>query len=457
MVDMDNFFHIQISSDRLSSVVSLKSDAPANCEINVSELKQWIIDQGVVFGIKEDVLQAISQDIYSQDYPVVIAEGVKPIKGTDGFLIDQTKTDRTEDANRNKNFNLRNVMSIPSVKKGQLLARIVPPTRGVPGKNVFGKSVPASDGKPIKFLPGKNVLFHLDSVFSTVDGQLSILPKSINVFPVFEVNGDLDLKTGNIDFIGNVLIKGNVPSGYTIKAGGDIKVVGLVEGAELIAGGSISISGGIAAGARGYVQANVNLYCNYLNQATCKVGQDIFVDSSILHSHIECGGNIVSSRGHIIGGEIRALGNVEANDIGNYHYMQTNIRIGITDKSVEREVQLQTKLKEIEQSIKKLQELASHIKKRSAKAGRLSQQDRLLLQKQKVTIKPLEQQFVHLENELLEIKKVREESRQAFLKASKTIFPNVHIHFGKYSKSVQHQMQAVKIFLEQSEVVSVPL
>ena len=170
-------------------------------------------------------------------------------------------------------------------------------------------------------------MLHDYKIYATLDGQLSITIDSINVLPVFEVNGDLDLKTGNIDFIGNVLIRGNVPSGYTVKAGGDIHVMGLVEGAHLIAGGSVHISGGIAGGMRGSLEAGIDIYSNYLNQAICNAGRNVSIDRTILHSKVTSGGRVIVQNGHIIGGEIRAARSVEAIDIGNYHYMQTIIHI----------------------------------------------------------------------------------------------------------------------------------
>ena len=51
----------------------------------------------------------------------------------------------------------------------------------------------------------------------------------IHVDPVFLVKGDLDYQTGNIDFIGSVVIKGDVKSGFNVKASGDIEIEGVVE------------------------------------------------------------------------------------------------------------------------------------------------------------------------------------------------------------------------------------
>ncbi|UTW69218.1 DUF342 domain-containing protein [Anaerobacillus sp. HL2] len=51
--------------------------------------------------------------------------------------------------------------------------------------------------------------------FATIDGQMSVESKAvIHVYPIFEVNGDLDLKVGNISFIGSVNIRGNVPARF---------------------------------------------------------------------------------------------------------------------------------------------------------------------------------------------------------------------------------------------------
>ena len=98
-----------------------------------------------------------------------------------------------------------------------------------PGKDVYGNELKAKPGKKLRLRPGKNTIVQNNKVWATTDGQISISSNSVHVFPIFEVKGDLDLNTGNINFIGNVMVYGNVPSGYEIEAGGDVKIIGLVE------------------------------------------------------------------------------------------------------------------------------------------------------------------------------------------------------------------------------------
>lgn len=456
---MDKFFDIVIEKDRLTAKIVLKGDAPIDVEMKTGAIQEFLAEKGIIFGINEEMVSLIERDVYGVDYPLVIAEGEQPVKGIDGYLVDRTVAEEKEQNEKyeNKSLNLRNIMNINSVKSGQLIAEIIPPTHGIVGTSIFGEVIPASDGKPLKLRAGKNVIYHMDKAFATIDGQVSIMPNSVNVLPVFRVGGDLDLNTGNIDFIGNVVIDGNVPTGYTIRAGGDIKVTGLVEGAELIARGSILITGGIAAGGRGSIEAGVSLFCNYLNQANCKVGQDVTVDSSILHSTIECDGKVVSRKGHIIGGKITALKSIAANEVGNQHYAPTHLYIGDLQKLIERELQLQKEIDETERVIDKLNLLEEQLNARMVVKGEMSTKDKLLLQKQRITLKPLKQKVGSLEVELTALREELAEKQEVYLQVSKTIFPNVQVHFGKYSKSIETQQKGVKIYYDRGEIVSVPL
>src|SRR5690606_27653982 len=110
--------------------------------------------------------------------------------------------------------------------------------------------------------------------------------------PVYEVSGDLDMKTGNIDFVGNVVIRGNVPNGFEIKAKGDIHVYGTVESAFLYSEGSIFVNAGIVGQGNGKIYAKNNLHTTFINQGNIEVENDVHVSQSILHSTVIAGGSI---------------------------------------------------------------------------------------------------------------------------------------------------------------------
>src|SRR5699024_8636400 len=116
------------------------------------------------------------------------------------------------------------IMRIPSVKKGEKLATVVSPTAGIDGMNVYGQTVPAQQGRPSEMVAGKNVVYHNDhqAFYAIIEGQISINGHSIDVQPVYEVKESLSMKTGNLDFVGSIIIHGDVPTGYTVKAEGDV-------------------------------------------------------------------------------------------------------------------------------------------------------------------------------------------------------------------------------------------
>src|SRR5690606_680953 len=139
--------------------------------------------------------------------------------------------------------------------KGQLIAERIPAKEGTEGRAVTGEVLFSKKGKEARFRLGKNVIVNEDqsAMYAAIDGLITKTEREkINVFPIYEINGDVDYKVGNIDFIGTVVVRGNVLSGFRIRAAGDIRVVGGVEGAELYADGSVEISAGILGFHKGF-------------------------------------------------------------------------------------------------------------------------------------------------------------------------------------------------------------
>ena len=76
---------------------------------------------------------------------------------------------------------------------------------------------------------------------------------NIAVYPISNIDSDIDYHTGNIDFNGDVVISGSVQPQFSVKATGTISIGGYVEPGEYIsAGGDILVK-------RGVVGANTEL------------------------------------------------------------------------------------------------------------------------------------------------------------------------------------------------------
>ena len=86
----------------------------------------------------------------------------------------------------------------------------------------------------------------------------------LSVVNVYEVNGNLDMSMGNIDFNGDVNITGSVRSGVTVHAMGSIYVGGFVEGATLIAGKDIVLKDGVNTKNSGKIEAGEIYQADFL-------------------------------------------------------------------------------------------------------------------------------------------------------------------------------------------------
>ena len=453
---MEELFDLIVSRDKMTASLSCKKDDEEGPQATVDELYGFLNKRKIVFGIIHENLVQLAAGAVGREGKTIVAEGIPPIHGSDGYLIDQTGSDSLANADTDgeKAIDFRNLHQISSVGAGQVLATIMPPKRGIPGKSIYGAAIAAKNGKPCKLKAGKNVLFHAGQLIASADGQVSFTSTSVNVYPVFEVNGDLDLKTGNIDFIGNVVIRGNVPSGYTLKAGGDIYIDGLVENAVLTSGGSIVIGGGVTGMGHGVLEAGADVQAAYLNQASVKAGADVLVSSSILHSQVLSGGRVVCKKGHIIGGKVEAHKGVETNDIGNLHYTRTLICIGDSQRAADREAEIHREMDILGNSLSKLKVVCHKLNMKKESEEGLSVKEKVIYGKSLSTEKSLQEKIDGLSGELSQLKN---SNNDVYLAAKGRIFPNTQISFGKYCKPVPTTLQQTKFFLSDGEILSIPL
>ncbi|WP_019152762.1 DUF342 domain-containing protein [Robertmurraya massiliosenegalensis] len=452
---MDIPFRVSITKDQLTASIELKEPLAEGFSISANALKTFLEEQNVVFGINESLLFLMADNPSSLEYPITIAEGLPPQNGEDAYVI--LESDDKEKTKKKDKINFRDVLDIPSVKNGQVIAKVVPQTVGINGRGVTGKLLLARDGKQLKLKAGKNVMKEGNQFIATTDGQVSVTYKAITVNPVFEVNGDLDLKTGNVNFIGNVVIRGNVPTGYEVIAGGDIKVYGLVEGAQLVARGNIHISGGITAAHRGKVVAGGSVQTNYLNQADVRAGQDVIIHTSVLHSQVEAKESISCKNGPVIGGILRSGKDIHVKVLGNDLFTKTEIFVGFDPSIHKKEVKLKEELEEISENIKKLNLIENRLVEQAKIKGHASTKEQLLISKQRVTKRELQSKLKELEKQLegIEVEKMNQGRYGVYVYDK--VNPNTSLNFGKYVKLIRKTHTYVKFFLDHNEIKFEPI
>jgi len=320
----DSMVNIEVDDMEMHVFVTVLPPGEGGADLTLEALKSLLIQHRVYHGVKEEIIEALV-DRPSYREKVEVAEGIKPVNGKDAYIQYFFKTDQTqiklkEGANGRVNFKELDI--IQNVVQNQPLAKKIPPEDGVDGKTVTGKLLPARAGSDIPMPVGTNV--HVnddgDTILSDINGQVIVANGKINVEPILNIEGDVNLKTGNIIFLGTVVISGNVEDGFSVKAAGNIEVKGTVARAELDAEGDIIIYQGInGKGGDKKIRAGRSMWSRFIENANVEAGNMVVVTDGIINSNVDAIKSIVcmGKRASIMGGRLRAGEEINAKVLGN--------------------------------------------------------------------------------------------------------------------------------------------
>ncbi|CAH1211163.1 FapA family protein [Paenibacillus sp. JJ-223] len=461
---LEQCLSVVFSEDKSKAYLELSKHEEGQ-EIALEELEMYIASQGIKYGIiKEALLAFVAQPEKHIHVRYLFAEGIAPVAGKDGFIklhagLEEHSEHRPLEAEDGK-VDYKEVTRLDNVRSGQIIAERVPPEEGTPGTAVTGETIPFRPGKEARFKVGKNVVVNPDgsAMYAAIDGLVTKTEDhKLNVFPVYEINGDVDYSTGNVDFVGTVVIRGNVLTGFKVKAAGDIRVVGGVEGAELEAGGSVEITGGIIGYNKGHVHAGHNVKCTFVQEGHVDAGEDVLVSQSIMHSSIRAGRNVIcaGTKGLIVGGTIQAGENVSARIVGNSMSTVTSIEVGVLPKLRNELNDLRSNLRTHMDSLDKTRKALALLDQLAA-SGQLSPDKMAMRIKLTATQKSSMRQNEETKHRILEIEKILENTSMARVDIFKTIYGGSKIVIGRYTKFVKDPVHRISFYYSDGDIVTVP-
>ena len=145
------------------------------------------------------------------------------------------------------------------------------------------------------------------------------------VLDVYEVEGDIDMSVGNVEFNGHVVVHGNVLDDFTIKCK-SIIVHGTVGAAFIHCGADAHFLGGVHGNERGRIRVEGTTVAKYLNEADLQSRGDIVIEGGVSSSRVTSWGRLQVER--IIGGNIAAMGGIQTNYLGSDLGIETSICLG---------------------------------------------------------------------------------------------------------------------------------
>ena len=438
-----------VTRDRMEA--SLQVEMPKGCRpLAIEAVQEKLNTSGVVFGIDQE---AVKKAYNHPGTRVICAKGQPQMDGKDAYIKYHVNTENkgrpVELEDGRVDFKDLNLFTM--VRQGETLAEKVLPTPGVNGIDVLGQPILAKHGKDLPMPLGKNVQAEDNLIVAGISGQLLVQNNKINVLPVIEIKEDVDLSTGNIEFVGNVVVRGSVQAGFTVKADGNVEIYGTVSGGT-VEGKNVVIKTGIQGMHRGYVKAVENVVAKFIENATVYAGQDVMVNDVILHSRVSAGKRVIveGRRGMITGGTITAGEEIRAKVVGTHMAISTELEVGVNPMLREEYQNIRREIKKVEVSLEQTQKALSIL--RSMDQSTMPQDKREMLLKLTKAQFHLAGQVESMRNRMTDIELAFEEMKFGRIKASDVIYPGVKVVVGTLVKPIREPLKFASLYAEDGEI-----
>lgn len=243
----ENIYKLKNMSERnnLEFQIELKEQKYPN-PYTIDEIKKILLQNGIKVGVVEKNLDKLTE--LRQVGQILVAVGQKCVKSTDDkieikFDVDYGKKLK-EDANGNIDY--KSIGRVHEVKKGETLAVRQIGLEGKDGISVKGNIIRHTKRKKVNIKLGQGCEFKDENtVISSIEGKPIFKSGTIAVHPIHNVEKDVDITTGNIDFGGDVVIHGSVKEGMRVDCGQNLIVNQNVEHAKLYSKRDMTILGNV--------------------------------------------------------------------------------------------------------------------------------------------------------------------------------------------------------------------
>lgn len=302
-------------------------------EVDRAMLDRALKESKVSWGVDEALLDILPQDPERYFHLFLCAWGKSAVQGVDGKVVDlfPRVLERSVTVDENNRVDYTTLNFFQNVNKGDVICRLIPPTRGVEGRTVTNQSIPARDGRAATLPKGRHTEISADgsSLLASSSGHVEFSGRAFQVKPLLDIPANVDFSTGDINFLGDVCIHGDICSGFTVRAIGNITVGGVVEACTVEAGGDLVVSGGVQGDNQAVIRAQRSIFAKFIENSCVYVKESLHADC-LINCDVYCDGDVEvrSGRMTIIGGTLRAAQSVSAGIVGSRAECRTEVFLG---------------------------------------------------------------------------------------------------------------------------------
>ena len=324
------FIELEVAKDRLSAWIRIPLSMLGKNDIE--PVKNVIRTSAIKYGIIDDaVIRAFIKNCKNPNEKLIIARGIAPKHGKPSKIIYHFTTGPGTAGiiNEDGSIDFRSRGDAPFVRKGQLLAEKTQMEDPRPGMDIFGETIPVEEIDEVKLQGKQGVVLSEDGtrLIADRDGQPSIdADGAVSVFESLTIRGDVNFKTGNIKFRGNVLVTGTVREGFTVEC--EELTANEINGAVIRTGGDLKVSNGIV---NTDIQAQGSVQAKFLNRVKLYGFKDVMITREIMESTIIISGALNNETGRVTASTICAGKGMILKQVGTGKSEYSTLKAGSDD------------------------------------------------------------------------------------------------------------------------------
>lgn len=208
------------------------------------DISAFLAAQNVTYGILRENFPAV---LSGGDQKVVVARGKQPTPPVDDTIEEFFQKEiLTNQFKVGDTIDFKEHLVIPQVNPGDVLARLNPGHPGSPGITVTGETIEPRPMVKAYIAAGKGTVQVGNQILAQEAGRPRVegsKTRRYSVEKAYVVSGDVNIRTGNVRYVGDLIVYGNVEEGMTVAGSGDVFIHGNVYGATISGGKSITITG----------------------------------------------------------------------------------------------------------------------------------------------------------------------------------------------------------------------
>ncbi len=468
----DAIVEVSVSKDEMLATLTI-SRAYGGKPADLDLLRERLASAGVAAGIDDTALNAALKG--EPDTPYMVAKGREPVAGEPAAFetLVTSVNIRTPAEDRQGKVDHRQRVEFVTVHPGDALMRRTPATPGVNGYTVLGAGLPAKagDDPPFEYdgdsgaSPDKH---DPNLLVARVVGHPVLSATGVRIDPTLEVE-NVNLRTGNINFEGSLLVHGEIAEGFKVEVGGDVLVNDSVSKVQIRAGGNVQIMHGCIGGdpdSAGKDENGAQIYpsrieckgsftARFLSLADVQAGEMVLVEEYIRHSRVQGQQILVGmpdGKGIVQGGHLRAADSIMARVFGSPGGVPTTIEVG-EDNSLQLAAYRASRreLKTFRDKLGEIKRIGGQLMARAKAAGAPPAIKEKLL-KLVATKKHLEYEIDRLEGASREL--AREAAiNEAYITGLGTFHSNVQLIIGGVKGTIRNERCNCTYTLEQGRFV----